>query len=153
MFALKSELSALTSEVSFVDETNRLTKKLKGENMIDAYLFTPLKSSFELLSKSHLNLSIFQSKWRGSPIIEFLRWLSLSVIVMSILSVIYLLFSFNYSFELKVVAISILSTILYLIFIQRLNEERYMTPFLPLAFIILILVGYSFVQKKRTKKG
>jgi hypothetical protein len=53
--------------------------------------------------------------------------------------------------ELKIIGVAIAITFIYLIFVQRLNEERYLTPMLPLAFMIMcwsLLRMGSFLRAK-----
>jgi hypothetical protein len=133
-------------EVKFLYEINTLTKKLKAENKLDFYILTPLKSLKKLMLSSHLNLGIYQFKYRGSWWMEIIRWSCLVMIISSFVAVLIALFKKKRDLIFYLGLAIVLNTF-YLIFIQRMNEERYLTPFLPIALIIL-LVGIYNLRKK-----
>lgn len=133
-------------ENKFLFEISALTKKLKSENKIDYYLLTPIKSLKKLMLSSHLNLGIYQFKYRGSWWMETIRWGCLSLLIASFTAVLMALFKKNRDL-IFYLSLAIIINIFYLIFIQRMNEERYLTPFLPIALIIL-LVGIYNLRKK-----
>ena len=111
-----------------------------SSNRTEYYLLTPLKSAFELMTKSHLNLFVYQKPWRGNLFIEVLRYLCLIVINLSLLSMILILFKRNTPIYLKLVSIGVICTFMFYIFFQRMNEERYMTPLLPLMYVGLVIL-------------
>jgi hypothetical protein len=118
----------------------------------DFYLRTPLKSLKKMVISSHLNLAIFQQKFRGLGWMEGLRWICVLLIIGFMLSCcsLFLLRKVHPSFNL--VLLAIFGTLFYLVFVQRLNEERYITPLLPLLFIGFILFSTTLFQKKTTSE-
>lgn len=133
-------------EDKFLLEITALTKKLKSENKLDYYILTPIKSLKKLMLSSHLNLGIYQFKYRGTWWMETIRWSCLSLLITSSIAALMALFKKNRDL-IFYLSLAILVNIFYLIFIQRMNEERYLTPFLPIALIIL-LVGIYNLRKK-----
>jgi hypothetical protein len=133
-------------EDKFLYEINTLTKKLKSENKLDYYILTPLKSLKKLMLSSHLNLGIYQFKYRGTWWMETIRWSSLAILISSFIATLIALFKKNRDL-IFYLSLAIVVNIFYLIFIQRMNEERYLTPFLPISLIIL-LVGIYNLRKK-----
>ena len=138
----------LDEETAFVKHANALTKKLAKENILDAFVKTPISSATELFVNSHLHLTIFQVKFRGAIGMEALRWISLLAVLFGIVALFILsLFGRNVPILLWLICLSSVITILYLVFVQRLNEERYLTPLLPLAFIASIWLIQSLVRR------
>jgi hypothetical protein len=136
-------------ENRFVDEVKQLTSELAGQNIFMAYLGTPVKSGAELFTKSHMNLAVYQTAWRGNFLVELIRYLCLGLIAISFLVTFWYAVR-NWNDVMGVFAVSILVTVLYLIFVQRLNEERYLTPLLPLALLTSVH-GISSIKKGLTK--
>lgn len=135
-------------EEKFIERVESTRKQLISENKLQYYIFTPLKSTQYLLSKSQLNLYIFQEEFRGNPIMECLRVISVLTISIGFLMAAFLLFQNRYSIEL-VLSITSLIYLFYLIYFQRLNEERYLTPILPILVILIIIGAMRIVQKTR----
>ena len=50
---------------------------------------------------------------------------------------------------MKIISFGIIISLFYLAFVQRLNEERYLTPIIPLAFIITA----NYIKIKSDDKG
>jgi hypothetical protein len=125
------------AEKKMIKQTNAVIHSLKKENKFLTHIKTPLESARYLLSKSQMNLYIFQDSLRGNPFIELLRILSVLLINLGFLVAFMLFFRFKFN-ELTVLSAFICLTFFYLIYIQRLNEERYLTPFLPLLLICLL---------------
>lgn len=138
----------LDEERAFVKHVDILTTKLAKGNLLDAFLKTPISSAKELFMNSHLHLTIFQVKFRGAIWMEVLRWSCLLVVLFGILAL-FILFVFkrNVPVLLWLICLSSVITILYLVFVQRLNEERYLTPLLPLAFIASIWLIHSLTRR------
>ena len=152
--AQESFSKLIEEERLFCEKALRLQHNLISSNLLDAYVYTPFMSAKELFVNSHLHLTIFQEKYRGEFWMETLRWVSLLIVICSIMTV------FAITFLLKIVPIELwlicfgsVITVLYLIFVQRLNEERYLTPILPLAFIAFIwFLNSWFVKRDKTEK-
>jgi hypothetical protein len=138
----------LDEETAFVQHADALTSKLAKENILDAFVKTPISSATELFVNSHLHLTIFQVKFRGAIWMEALRWSCLLAVLFGILALFILsIFGRNVPVLLWLICLSSVITILYLVFVQRLNEERYLTPLLPLAFIASIWLIHSLVRR------
>lgn len=128
-------------ERSFVFKVQRLREKLISENKVQHYVTTPLKSAKFLLTKSQLNQFIFQSTYRGNPFIEGLRILSVITIILGVFSLSYYTVRSKNEF-FTVLSVAVLSYLFYLFFFQRMNEDRYLVPFLP----ILLIVSVQFLH-------
>ncbi|MDP4683665.1 MAG: hypothetical protein NWS40_03140 [Crocinitomicaceae bacterium] len=127
----------LAAEKKLIRHTNAVINSLKKENKFLTHIKTPLESARYLLSKSQMNLYIFQDPLRGNPFIELLRILSVLLINLGFLAAFMLFFRFKLD-VLTVLSAFMCITFFYLIYVQRLNEERYLTPFLPLLLICLL---------------
>ncbi|MDX1652000.1 MAG: hypothetical protein R3277_05885 [Brumimicrobium sp.] len=134
-------------EVAFIHKTDLLTQKLKQEHFIRAYLITPAYSAYQFLNKSYLNLWVYQKKWRGTLIIEVLRWICFLIINISFLATFLVLSLGKFARHLRIIALGVALTFFYMIFFQRLNEERYLVPLLPL-MLLMIPVFVSSCMKK-----
>lgn len=143
-FQSEIKQSLLDRENEFVRNVNKLTSHLVSENILLAYAQTPFMSGVELYSKSHLNLAVFQTHWRGNFIVELLRYVCL-LLVLLFFSTTFLVVLKKWDSKLWIFAFGIFFTVLYLVLVQRLNEERYLTPMIPIAFIIA--VHFLFRQK------
>ncbi|PHR49785.1 MAG: hypothetical protein COA32_01235 [Fluviicola sp.] len=151
MFSNENEIMEMPIEREFVSNTNTLREEIISSNKLQYYVKTPVNSTIELLTKSHLNLFVFQKVWRGNVFMETLRYLCLIVINLSLVSLLLLLFFTNTPNYLKLVALGVLCTFVYYVFFQRMNEERYMTPLLPIMYIGLItLIAKTFKRDKKT---
>ncbi|MEY3235998.1 MAG: hypothetical protein RI883_99 [Bacteroidota bacterium] len=121
-------------ENNFSALINQTTIQLKKENTFLNHIKTPLKSAYYLLSKSQMNLYIFQETFRGNFFVELLRIISVVLINLGFLSAFLILIRFKLDY-LTIISSFILLSFFYLIYFQRLNEERYLTPLLPLLLI------------------
>lgn len=149
MFNQQNDIWELPIEEKFVVKTNALREDIIASNKTLYYLRTPTKSAVEIMTKSHLNLFVFQKTWRGNILVEILRHFCLIVINLSLLSMLLLLFKSKTPNYLKLIAFGVLCTFVYYVFFQRMNEERYMTPLLPLMFIGLITLIATVFQKAK----
>lgn len=138
--------SRFQGEDKFMFDISALTKKLKSENKLDYYILTPIKSLKKLMISSHLNLGIYQFKYRGTWWMETIRWGCLAILISSFMATLMALFKKNRDL-IFYLSLAIIINLFYLIFIQRMNEERYLTPFLPIALIILLVGIYNFGRK------
>jgi hypothetical protein len=134
-------------EKDFVQRVNKVRKELIAMEPTTHYFLTPIKSALYLLSKSHLNLTIFQEKFRGNSLMELVRLICILTINLGMLSLIIQLFK-RRSIFLQLLSAAMLCYFFYLIYFQRMNEERYLTPLLPVLLIILIIT----LQQLGTKK-
>lgn len=146
MFKEESRIRALPIEKRFVTETNTLRKEIVSSSKWINYFGTPIKSAIEMMTKSQLNLFVFQKSWRGNLLIEMLRYSCLIIINLSLLSTFLVIFTERTPKYFKLIAVGVLCTIIYYFFFQRMNEERYLSPLLPLMFIGLL----TFISKLKT---
>jgi len=130
-------------------DIDQLASKLKRQNIFLCYVKTPFRSAVFMFTKSQLNLKIFQIKYRGYWWMEGLRYFCI-VMILSIS-----LLSLAYIFKPKeqlyfLLAISFLLYLFYLFFIQKMNEERYLMPLLPILLITGTRFVYKIYEKNRT---
>ena len=142
----------IKKERYFSKKVMNLQDGLIRSNLMDAYVYNPFNSASELFINSHLHLTLFQTKYRGDFWMEALRWTSLLLVLCSIITVFIISFlSKNVPIELWLICMGSVITILYLIFEQRLNEERYLTPILPIAFIAFIWFINALMKMSKNK--
>lgn len=142
--------SYLDAEKRFVVNVNTVKAALKRENPFDHFLFTPIRSAKYLLSKSQLNLFIFQDTFRGTLPMEALRLLAVFLINGGVLSCIVLLFP-RMSGSVRAIALAVLIYLFYLFFFQRMNEERYLAPLLPILLILLCITTRELYLRFRVR--
>lgn len=135
----KGQNQKLNIEKVFVSEIDKWKKTQRDNFTFINWIYTPAKSFIDLVMSSHLNHYVFQKTLRGNIFIEALRIIAVITLLTSILSSIALVFMNKTSAPIKVAMMSFLISIIYLAFIQRMNETRYMTPYLPLIFVGLWL--------------
>lgn len=151
--AIKAKATKLTNqEKELVKRIKRERKILVAEYPWKYYVYTPLRGFKEQVPKSHLNMGIFQETYRGKWIMEFIRVLSLILVV---LSLVMLPASIIYKHPLRHQAIGIMLYLIYLFWIQRMNEDRYLLPAFVAAFCVLLFWANSIfkIQQKSQKKG
>ncbi len=123
-------------EVELSKEIKKITNQVARENPMTAFLLTPIKSAKELLLNSHLHQQIFQRFYRGNVLVEILRYLSLGIVLLS-LAIAMARSGVRYADPaIWIMGLSITVSFIYLIYVQRLNEDRYLYPMLPIALII-----------------
>lgn len=136
----------IREENKFADEVKKMSRKLALANSFQAFIETPIRSALFLLRSSHLHQAVFQTKWRGSFVVEMLRYLSIALIASSFLFAFSLPFLYNRVSlppQLVVIGTACLLYFLYLIFVQRLNEDRYLYPLIPLVLSISVFVVFK----------
>lgn len=130
-------------EVEFISKTNALREKFIEENPIDFYFKTPFKSAVQFMNKSYMNLYIFQVTYRGNFMIEGLRILCWIIFSASVLLTFLIPFKIKWNSLEVALVVGIGLFLFYLVAFQRLNEERYIVPIMPL---LLLLGAYSLFQ-------
>lgn len=136
-------------EIEFGNALNQKISKLIAANKFEYYLKTPFQSLKKLILSSQLNLKIFQFDYRGKLWCEFLRWICLLTLVTSYVVCFIVIFKMKKN-EFLILSIGIILSFFYLSFFQRMNEERYLTPILPLA---LLTLGSFFTEVKSEKNN
>ncbi len=117
---------------------------------LDAYFVVPLKVYFKLAFHSNLSLFVFQKAWRGSLLMEMLRYFSFFIHSGLFLLFPLAAFSTRKSVLCRSVFIPVILYLGYLCFFQRGVEERYSLPVLvPMLLIVAVaanklIVKYTF---------
>jgi hypothetical protein len=138
-------------EDTFIEETERVRMELVKTNRFQHHVITPLKSAFYLLTKSQMNLYVFQATWRGNWLVESLRVFSILLINLGFIAAFWTVFKAKDN-RLYVLSISVLLYFFYLIYFQRMNEERYLTPWLPVLFLLLTVQLEQFYRWIKSRK-
>jgi hypothetical protein len=139
-------------EDKFIAEVERVRIELIKTNRFQYHVITPVKSAFYLLTKSQMNLYVFQATWRGNWLIESLRVFSILLINLGFIAAFWAMLRVK-NYRLAVLAISVLLYFFYLIYFQRMNEERYLTPWLPVLFVLLTVQLQQFYLMIKLRKG
>ncbi len=122
--------------------TNVLKKKMWMENNFAV----PLRSATWTFSKSQLNLKIFQTKFRGRWWMEIFRYTCVGMITIIALLSISHITNINHKI-FWLMAMAIIGYLFYLFFIQKMNEERYLMPLLPI-FLVLAAEKIQMIYRK-----
>jgi hypothetical protein len=96
-----------------------------------------------------MNLYVFQAPYSHAWVVIALKVISFGLILLGLLSGIWVLIRSKDS-RLKLLALSVFASMFYLTFFQRMNEERYLYPYLPV--MLLFVVVYSSHLGKFTFK-
>ncbi|MBI2259370.1 MAG: hypothetical protein HYU67_10810 [Flavobacteriia bacterium] len=139
-------------ELEFEKHIKLLQSELIKKYPIDYYLKTPLLSLWKQIKSSHLNLKIFQYDFRGEFWMEILRWACLFVVMFSVIFSMLYVITIKYKNMLFFTSLAIFIFMFYLSYIQRMNEERYITPILPIAFILSIKLVSMYLKNIKEKK-
>jgi hypothetical protein len=110
-----------------------LSKEYQRGFWLDYFLVTPAKVYKNLAFHSNLSLYMFQHTYRGTWWAEALRWICF--IIHSALFLLFPLGLFFKKIDLRfkmLFIVPVLIYVLYLVFVQRGIEERYMLPWLGL---------------------
>lgn len=142
----KAKLGLIEGEEKLCLDIQSTKNKLIAENPMDYYLKTPAKSFIKLFKTSMMNLFVFQETWKDSYMIRFLKLISFTILVGGFFSSLVLIFS-KVNIHIKVLSIAVLCSVFYLVYIQRLNEERYIAPFLFLLLVNLALTVKLILDK------
>jgi len=128
-----------------------MQREYVSQHFFRSWLVVPIQVSENLIIHSNLSLYMFQKPLRGNLLIEILRWISLLVHLF-----IYL-FAFVFLFRKKsprsiAIWLPAILFFLYLIFVQRGIEERYMLPYLIPLFLLAIHTLSSFFPEREKKR-
>ncbi len=143
----------LPGEKELTDRFDALTEELKSENKMDYFIFTPLKSLKKLLFTSMMNLNVFQEAWKDNILVLALKILSFTLILLGFIYSIFFCFSPKQNIEIRLLAFAVLISIFYLAYFQRLNEERYLYPYLGLFFIFTYLFTNKLIKTLSKRKS
>lgn len=137
-------------EHRFIHRIYQLENRLRKSNKRQYHLTTPFISMKEMLTKSQLNLELFQVRFRGNLPIELLRYWCVVLINLLIAGTILLLF--RRKTELRWVAFGVILYGFYLFYVQRLNEDRYLIPALGILFVTGTCYWLQLINRFRHKR-
>jgi hypothetical protein len=145
----------LPGEKRLTIEIRNLRQKIKHENLVLNHLVTPFNSSKKLIFSSMMNLNIYQEQWRNNIFVWMLKGISFVLIFSGFITTLLLSISRQTEPEFKLLAISVIVSIFYLIYFQRLNEERYLYPYLCIFFLLMCALAAKVRSSKllSNKKG
>ena len=127
-------------ETRAIENFRELTRAYRTHDPLRYYLLAPVDVLGEMILHSNLSLYMFQHTFRGKPAMEALRLLMAAFHILLFAGIIFLIFSRKPLYLKMLLAYTPLLWILYLAFIQRGIEERYMLPFLPVMLVGLVLL-------------
>lgn len=125
---------------------NALASDFKRESPFIYHVKTPVNALVQLLGHSNLSLYIFQKTYRGRWWMEALRALSFLLYAGSFLLCFLALVVWKKLPEIALVSLPIILAIFYLSYFQRGTEERYLLPFLPMAFVVAVGLKTSLLH-------
>lgn len=137
-YAGKSIHGFLPGEKELVQKIQKARKHLQAEHPFDYYLKTPCLSAKRLIGTSMMNLYVFQAPWCNAWVVRFLKIVCFVLILGGLCATVVVLIWGKQNL-LKVCALALLHSLFYLVFFQRMNEERYLYPYLPLLFLFLVV--------------
>jgi len=140
-------IHSFKGEKEFIKDVYILRSQFIAENPVDYYLKTPFKSAKDFFNKSYLNLYIFQAQFRGNLLVETLRIFCWCIIILSTIFTCCLPFIVSRKSMEFFLVMGMMIFMFYLVYLQRLNEERYIVPILPL-FLIFGMKGASAMIAK-----
>jgi hypothetical protein len=138
-YAGKSIHGFLPGEKELVQQIRKVRKHLQAEHPFDYYLKTPCLSAKRLIGTSMMNLFVFQATWSNAWVVLLLKIVCFVLIVSGICAAIVVLLRGENDL-LKVCALALLLSLFYLVFFQRMNEERYLYPYLPVLLLFFVAV-------------
>lgn len=141
----------LPGEQVLTHKIEKLTARLKSENKLLYHFITPAKSLKKLLFTSMMNLNVFQDAWRDNALVFGLKTICFAFILFGFITAIVFCFLSKINGEIKMLALSVTLSVFYLVYFQRLNEERYLYPYLSACFLFLcfaFMKTKTYIQKK-----
>lgn len=148
-YAGKKITSHLPGEENLVKQIRSTKNSLIRKNLLDYYLKTPAKSLKKLMVTSMMNLYVFQEPWKDNVFVQVLKYLSFFTLFLGFLSTCYLLLHFKHQ-VIYLTALGVISSIFYLSFFQRFNEERYLLPYLSIMLIhLIIFIDQVFLANRK----
>lgn len=148
----KASADFFPGEKELVSKIQRAKHTLIAENTWDYYIQTPWMSFKAIITTSMMNLYVFQDPWRNNLLVFGLKIGSFLLIVIGLLSAVLILLIRSETI-LKVIAVSVLSSLFYLSFIQRFNEERYLTPYLGLLFMLAVWMAFHLFEQRKMNRA
>jgi 4-amino-4-deoxy-L-arabinose transferase-like glycosyltransferase len=149
-YAGKTLHGYLPGERRLIQNIRQVRDKLSAANKVDHLIFTPLKSFKQLVGTSMMNLYVFQAPYRQTWAVIALKVISLGLILLGLLSGIWVLVR-SKDARLKLLALAVFASLFYLSFFQRMNEERYLYPYLPMLLLFVVLSVEKWKGKMERK--
>ncbi len=142
-------------EQRIIADLEGITRTWRREHFWHHQVRVPLRVLKQLIAHSNLNLFLFQSEWRGKPLMEMLRWGSAALHVGSFIGLLFALF-LPVPASVRGCAAGALLYVAYLCYVQRGVEERYTLPVLFLCvciapFVVQALVRTNFAAHKTAR--
>ncbi len=138
--------SVLKTEVDATIYIDSIRKVFVNNNFVKAYIVSPLIYLKQLIFHSNLSLYIYQVTYRGFWLMEIVRFFCFLIMTISVFSLLSVLF-IQKSFIIKLIMYCVpLLYLIFICFVFRGVEERYILPFLPMLIITLVFFG-EFVYK------
>jgi hypothetical protein len=143
----------LPGERQLVKSIQMVKTHLQSQHLFTYWIKTPVQSFKQLIGTSMMNLYVFQATWKDSIIVICLKWICFLSIFCGFLSTCYQAIWDNNT-RLQLIAISVLVSVFYLVFFQRMNEERYLYPYLGLFlfFAFKTIHHLSFLLNTRSER-
>ena len=135
----------LPGEKKLLNKIITTRKKLINKYFWTWSISTPFKSFKKLIVTSMMNLYIFQSVWRTNWLVVGLKWFCFVIIFSGFILTIKSTLKSTLP-ELQMIAICVISSLFYLSFFQRMNEERYLYPYL---WIFLFFLFHHLQELKK----
>jgi len=136
-YAGKALHGYLPGEERLILNIRQVRDKFSAEHKVDKLILTPLKSFKQLIGTSMMNLYVFQAPYKQTWVVLGLKAISFGLILLGLLSGIWVLIRSNDP-RLKLLALAVFASIFYLSFFQRMNEERYLYPYLPVLLLFFV---------------
>lgn len=142
-------------EQRIITELEGITRAWRHEHFWYHHVRVPLRVLKQLVAHSNLNLFLFQSEWRGKPLMEGLRWASAALHVGLFAGLLFALM-LRVPASVRWCAAGALFYVAYLCYVQRGVEERYTLPVLYLCvciapFAVKALAGTNFATPKTAR--
>jgi hypothetical protein len=135
------------NELDAINQFNELKNEYRKNHFWTYHFVEPIRVFKELTFHSNLSLNLFQNTWRGNFLMEFWRYTCAFFHLSFFLILPLTFFLKSITRETKIIVVSTMVYIFYLVYFQRGIEERYSLPILPL----LILNFGIVVQQIWTK--
>jgi hypothetical protein len=133
-YAEKSIHGFLPGEKELVHKIRKVREHLQAQHPFDYYLKIPSLSAKRLIGTSMMNLYVFQASWGKTWIFLLLKIVCFVLIFGGLCATIVALL-WGQNDLLKVCAFALWFSLFYLVFFQRMNEERYLYPYLPVLLL------------------
>ena len=140
----------ITEEISTSKKIALLTSKIKADFWFTHHFITPTSALKEFVASSHLGLYIYQSTLKGNTIMEIFRWSSFIFLGLLFVCSLITLFISNINKIVRTTLFAAFIYLSYLIYFQRMNEERYYYILFPLFFVGSLTLLNHFFDRKRS---